>query len=139
MTEENSATNSTNGSVEPKGSQNILNHVTKLIEAYLQIFRLELQMTLSDVLTMIAVVVIIGLFATMVAIFISIGMAFLFNHLFDLPTFAGFLFVALFYTILLLVIFKLKKRFRNRLLGLMDATFESISDNFEMKEPEEYL
>ncbi|GAA4827242.1 phage holin family protein [Algivirga pacifica] len=112
-------------------TDNILNNLTKLVETYLKIFRLELQMTLSDVLTMIALVSIIVLFVTLAVIFISFGIAELFNYLLDLPPFWGYFVVALFYLICLGVIFSYRKAINNKLLSLMDSIFESITDNFD--------
>lgn len=124
---------------EKNQSDTLLDYVTKLLEAYLKIFRLEFQMTLSDVLTMIALYVVLGVFVTLFVIFLSVACALMFSELLDLPFFAGFFTVTGFYLVLVIVFFKSKKFIKDKLLIVMDNMFESIQDNMKAKDPEEYL
>lgn len=107
----------------------IIEHLTGLIEARLEIAKLEVREELAKIGASIIAIVVLSFLGVLIIVFLSFSIATLLNHILD-SEFLGYFIITGFYSLvlILLLVFNVRSWLQNKIEGVLIDTKEEDGD-----------
>lgn len=108
---------------------NIVDHIIGLVEARLELFKLEAKEEASPIIARLLVIILLGYFLVFTWFFLALGMGFLLNDLME-SEYLGVLIIAGFHLLIFILIFIFRDAgwIRNMIKSLLDSMTEEDED-----------
>ncbi|MEN7548182.1 phage holin family protein [Rapidithrix thailandica] len=102
----------------------LLENLTRLLESYLSLIKLEVKAGTAKILAVFIIVCAVVVMLSFFAFFVSFGLALVLSYWLEIPQFYGFFMVSGLYVLLTFVVIKLRGPLRIALLKVLDGLFQ---------------